>query len=316
MSRKADDEIPQPGAVAGSYEANKNSRAYRDVTQSGWPDLPASQAVNFVKDTPLEPVTLVVAGRMGSQELYRNWGDPAWDLGSYWTDKPFETEDDFYGLAAVEKTWNSGQYLALLKNTGLLTEIKAWRGVTAVQPAIDMATKAPSPNYHLPGGVIQTFIPYNTLPYVVNTPSAWAPSDAPPGLARLAPKVAPPAPGTAAHKTHYEALADLVDHLAAALGGASGALANAGARIADASARAKFAEQAAPLERIAAGLRANASNLTSTGARAQARLLAQSLIPLARYLDGTIIRSGPGGAIDGAVADIVKWACAIDAAAP
>jgi outer membrane protein OmpA-like peptidoglycan-associated protein len=94
------DVVPPPGAVKGAFVSNSLDNT--DVTHAGWPTLPGYQAVNFAKDGSLTPVVVDLSGTtQNAIELVRVWGEPAWELGAYWTMQAPKTEDDFYGQAAI-----------------------------------------------------------------------------------------------------------------------------------------------------------------------------------------------------------------------
>src|SRR4051794_18914908 len=139
MGRNGIGEItPQPGAVAGSFVPN--GLPWTDVSNKddpSWPTLPAREAVNFVSAAPVTigpPTT--AADCVPGFPLHRIWGDPAWDVGRYWTLAKPDTEASFYADAAVALNWNSGTYAAVMLNAGSATRIKAWSGPAARQPAM------------------------------------------------------------------------------------------------------------------------------------------------------------------------------------
>jgi hypothetical protein len=296
------DEIhPQPGAVEG--ELVPNGLPNEDVTRPDWPTLPGTAAVNFANDEKLGPVLIEVSQR----KHYRVWGEPAWDIGRYWTHEALEKQDDFYGRAAVRLSWNSGQYFAIMKNGGLITRIKGWSGTTARQPAEDVH-KNLLPGYHLPGGIVQYFIPDGSLPWIDDKPTHWSRPAVESGQSIPRPllQVSPPAKGDVAVVAQYQALAKQVYHLARLLEAASKEGAGLGLRT-------------MPLTGPARILDANARELSAHGlyvlsdaaAKAQSKLIAQSLVPIARYIDGDIAWSSYGSEISHAIAEVVRWAYAI-----
>jgi len=306
-----------------------------------WPKLLAAHAVDFAYDSSLKAVRIKKEpddltpgtwtwtieevwpeplGPKAKKCLYRVWGDWAvpsapdwagWDIGRYWRDEFPNSEDDFYGKAAVEFHWNSGRYVAQLKNAGLITEMRGWSGTIARQPADGMDPHhRPLPltllGYHLAGGAIQYFIPDGTLPYIDEKYTPWNP----PVLAReTIPRpdlrgLQPPGKGTVADGSHYLALAILVGYLARLLEAASTEGAEFGFR------NSPLTGQAAILRATGDQLRAHAGYLPDAAAKAQSKLIAQSLVPIARYLDG-YPRGSYGGEIEGAINEVVKWAYAI-----
>ena len=299
---------PQPGAALGEYEPN--GLPPTDVTNPNnpeWPKLPASQAVNFAADGSLKPVIIKVG-----QGYFRAWGDPAWDIGRYWTAEAPKSQDDFYGRAAVAFHWNAGQYLAQMVDGGLITEIKGWSGTTARQPAdgLDPCTHsyvAPMPTYHLPGGVIQYFIPDGSLPFIKEQPTGWRPSVAEIRelISKPALQVGPPAKGTAATTAHYQALAALLQYLARLLGAAGKEGTAVGLR------SIPLSGQAAAVDGAARELRAHAAYAPDPSAKARCKLIAQSLVPLGRYLDGAITWSSYHGEIERTISEVIRWAYAI-----
>lgn len=315
---------PQFGAVPGYYQ--QRMLPHEDIEAAGWPTLKADDAVNFANDGKLMPVRIKkpvwvepkdawriedpdTGQLIDFKRLYRVWGDwalpnpkwAAWDIGRYWTDeKPPLTEppalarDDFYGKTAVMLSWNSGRYVAQLVNAGL-TEIRGWRGTIAPQPAEGMDPRpvpGPYPGYHLPGGVIQYFIP-DALPFILDDHTPWNPRPLE-AIPRPDLQVAPPGKGMVADGRHYQALANLVDYLADLLEAAS-------------TEAAEFGFPASPPTGQAAILRAHVRDLPA--ANADSKLIAQSLVPIARYLDG--YPKWGNGAIEGAIEDVVRWAYAI-----
>lgn len=302
-----------------------------------WPKLPGKHAVNFAYDDSLKAVRIIKAekdadawtieevwpeppGPPAFKCLYRVWGDwavsdwpdwAAWDIGRYWTDVAPKSEDDFYGKVAVEFHWNSGRYVATLANAGPITEIRGWSGTIARQPADGMdprhqPTTEPYPGYYLRGGVTQYFIPDGTLPFIKEQHTEWNP----PKLRReTIPRpdiqVAPPGKGAVANIGHYEALAIWVDYLAQLLEAASKEGAEFGFR------NSPPTGQAAILHATGGQLGAHARYLPAAAAKAQSKLIAQSLVPIARYLDGYPQRGSYGGEIEGAIDEVVRWAYAI-----
>jgi hypothetical protein len=301
------------------------------VNLPDWPTLPAEQAVNFANDGSLKPVLIRKAeddvwtiedagtGHKASKRLYRVWGDwaatafdwAAWDIARYWTDEAPESEDDFYGKTAVEFHWNSGRYVAQLKNAGLITEIRGWSGTVAGQPAENMTpqhrpTGQLLDNYHLPGGWTQYFIPTGTLPWIDDYRTPWNLAvPARKTVVRPALQVAPPGKGAVADGRQYEALAILVEHLARLLEAASEEGAEFGFR------NSPLTGQAATLLATGGQLRAHAGSLPDAAAKAQSRLIAQSLVGIARYLDGYPREGSYGGEIRDAIAEVVRWAYAV-----
>lgn len=313
MSHDPSDKIkPQPGAVPGAYLIRVCPN--QDISHPGWPTLPAKDSPNFAFDDYPKPVRIIKAEKDGawiikdaddrvideSKSLYRVWGEPAYDIGRYWTDEAPESEKDFYGNTAVALSWNSGRYLAQLKNAGLITEIRGWRGTIAPQPA-DGMNRQTLPDYHLPGGLIQYFIP-DALPWIAELHTKWNPAKQPHvTIPTPALQVAPPGKGTVADGSHYQALADLVDYLAHLL-------------VEEASTQgAEFGFRTSSFTGQAAILDAKKSQLGAADAAANAdsRLIAQSLVPIARYLDGYPEWGSDGDAIRGAIENVVKWAYAI-----
>jgi hypothetical protein len=289
------DVVPPPGAVKGAFVSNSLDNT--DVTHAGWPTLPGYQAVNFAKDGSLTPVVVDLSGTtQNAIELVRVWGEPAWELGAYWTMQAPKTEDDFYGQAAIALPWNSGRYLGTLISGGRTGQVLAWRGTAARQPALDADQKVVD-GYYLPGGVTQIFIPNGMLPYIGVGPTAWhTPSTA--ALAVIEkpiPNLQPPAKGAPAVVDHARALADLVGYLARLLEAAG----NEGAG----GPTGPLAQQVALLRRSAAALQ--------TAPPDRIRSVAQALIPLGRYLDGFPPAHGRAATVEAAVAEVIRWAYAI-----
>lgn len=191
---------PQPGAVKGDFIANGLPK--QDVSNPNdptWPILPGSQAPNFVNAKPFlltfaTDKSNPAAGGMLTLLPFRVWGEPAWDIGRYWTLGMPSNEADFYGKCAVQYDWNGGRYVCELNNPGPALTVKAWSGLVARQPAMGLDSSghpAPMPGYHLPGGWTQVYVPDGTLPYLSNSHTAWNPpvqatAAAKPGVAAAA----------------------------------------------------------------------------------------------------------------------------------
>jgi len=124
------------------------------------------------------------------------WGEPAWDIGRYWTLGMPTNEADFFGKCAVQYNWNGGRYLCELFNPGPALEVKAWSGLVARQPAVGLDSSGhPAgliPGYHLPGGWSQVFVPDGSLPYLSITHTAWNKQAS--ATPTIAPAAAPPPP--------------------------------------------------------------------------------------------------------------------------
>lgn len=164
---------PQPGAVAGEFVYN--GLPPEAVSAPGWPDLPASQAVNFVTATPV---------RLSDEVIYTVWGGATVEVGQYWSPITFETADDFYGRDAVKLSWDTGQYLAQLQLPSVLLAgdgegLPVWTGACSRQTAEDTDGN-PLSGWYLPGGGPQFYIDHSLF-RVGSGPTAWnAPAPAPP----------------------------------------------------------------------------------------------------------------------------------------
>lgn len=316
------DLTPQPGAVfsAEGFVPNglpfedhvPNVLHHEDVNYKDWPTLPAAEAVNFVSAEPFELKILT------DLTPSRIWGDPAWDLGCYWSEAPANDKNHFYGDFSVKYSWNSAQYQGLLQAlpTGV-TSIKAWRGPTARQPAelLDesgRSTEKNSPDHQLPGGGIQYYIPKGTFPYIHNSTTPWrllaiqATAIAPTLIAPLPAQQLPAEVEPATYGKLLEALgrlATLLRQIEANAGGNNPLLGRTEG----------FLSRSA--ERLAqAGEQLNqhlASAATNADAKAQATLTLWSLVATGRHVDGDFSFSGQQGAVDQAINDVVAAAYAL-----
>ncbi|MEB3301333.1 MAG: hypothetical protein VKN56_05115 [Cyanobacteriota bacterium] len=244
----------------------------------------------------------------------RVWGDPAWDIGRYWSEAPPQTVDQFYGGLAVQYDWNGGLYLATLQavQTGV-TSIKVWKGPTARQPA-DLLDPSGSgrvvgtlKNYVLPGGEIQYFVPDGTFPYFTNQKTAWnaklsqATQPAPIQIPPLAAPLLPPdmEPGT------YEKLLASLGRLATLL-----------QQIEAGNNRPLLGAKEGFLNRSAERLVQSAKRLnkhllsasTNPDAKDQVNLTLWSLVATGRHVDGDLSFSGQQDAVNQAITDVVTAA--------
>lgn len=308
------DLTPQPGAVYSEEVFRPNGLdPTTDINHKDWPDLPGIQAASFVSVEPWEL-------NFASENMIRPtriWGDPAWDIGRYWSEGPPGTVDQFYGDFAVEYHWNSSLYQATLQQlqTGE-TSIKVWKGATARQPAdlLDASGKTigSSLNHVLPGGGIQYYFPDGSFPYVANQKTAWNPhfsqaTAIPPTL--IAPLPAQQLPADVEPATYGKMLEDL-GRLATLLRQIE---ANAGNNSSLLGAKEGFLSRLA--ERLVqAGEQLNqhlSCASTNADAKAQAKLTLWSLVATGRHVDGDFSFSGRQVAVDQAITDVVTAAYAL-----
>jgi hypothetical protein len=309
------DLTPQPGAVYSKEGFIANGLPATDVKHQDWPDLPGSQAPNFVS---VEPWELSIPS-VSSPELSRVWGDPAWDIGRYWSEVHPQTANQFYGDFAVEYQWNGGLYLAALKALPAgVTSIKLWKGPTARQPAMLLDPSGSGRvigtlmNWLLPGGGIQYYVPDGTFPYFANQKTAWNPhlsqaTAIPPTL--IAPLTAQQLPAGVEPATYgklLEALgrlATLLRQIEASAGNQSSLL---GGKEGSLSRSAELLVQAG--EQLNQHL---SSAATNADAKAQATLTLWSLVATGRHVDGDFSFSGQQVAVDQAITDVVTAAYAL-----
>jgi hypothetical protein len=247
----------------------------------------------------------------------RIWGDPAWDIGRYWSEGPPGTVDQFYGDFAVEYSWNSSLYQATLQQLQAgVTSIKVWKGATARQPA-DLLDASGKPigfslDHVLPGGGIQYYVPDGTFPYFANQKTAWNPHHSqataiPPTL--IAPLTAQQLPADVEPATYgklLEALgrlATLLHQIEANAGNNSSLL---GGKEGSLSRSAELLVQAG--EQLNQHL---SSAATNADAKAQAMLALWSLVATGRHVDGDLSFSGQQVAVDQAITDVVTAAYAL-----
>ena len=309
------DLTPQPGAVKGNFEANGLPKA--DVTNPSdpsWPRLPAEQAPNFVTASPLLISYKPKETGVSPTPLFRVWGEPAWDIGRYWTLERPATNVEFYGGVAVEYGWNSGRYVAQLVTAGAVTTIQAWLGPTARQPAMGIHGDGRPPEilagYYLPGETTQICIPDGTLPYLSDQRTPWnvdtthkagRPTAASPTVTEpLSPERLPGAMKEAGYVNLVAAVLRLsgllrqLDHQASILGPRLAAMS------------ALLTGQAIVLERRLQALNVDLPNFQSDReATTRVTALLWSLVATGRHVDGDFSWSGQSAAIDQAVRDVV-----------
>ena len=295
---------PQPGAVTGDYAPNGLPKQdVKNPNDPSWPILPCSQAPNFVNAKPMLVIfgtdkSKPAAGGLLSLLPFRVWGDPAWDIGRYWTFGVPPSEADFYGKCAVEFDWNGAGFICELNNPGPALTIKAWSGLVASQPALGLdASGRPAgliPGYHLPGGATQVYIPDGTLPFLTNTRTSWsAPRAKAMAVAKptAAPAAAPPGVNAADYARLDAAIAalsaqlDVLDHQSPRSGGS----------------------QAELLRRRMRALSEDLA-LATPEARARARLAAWSLVGTGRLVDRELPDDGQSDAFNRGVGEVVDAA--------
>lgn len=290
--------VPQPGAVPGPYISN--SAPAETVTEPGWPDLPDKAAVNF-KDGTIKP-TQILPPPLPPLPLYRVWGGAAGVGGRYWTDQQTTSRREFYGNSAVQYSWNSGTYQSnidkyLWTTTNTVEPIKVWSGIVARQPAQNTCGKVIS-RYYLPGGGNQTFIP-NAIPNITTSLTPWRAKPPRRTMAAMEAVEFPPLTGRVS-MAHCAALADRVRQLAGQL-----LAMDAG----DNPATPQIIRQGGLLLQQAKALTPGAQAAVEGSSIARCKLIAASLLPLDRYLDGTAdwieARNGP------VLADVIQWSAAI-----
>ncbi len=141
---KEDLTVEHLGAVPGDARPGLPAKK---ITQPGWPDLPARQAVNFEN---AEPVTLEPGTK-----IYRIIDDDANPAGGYWSYSLPESKAEWRAEYAVKEEWNdNGKYVEYEVAEG--EELKVWSGTTAGQNLEGI-------NSHLPGGAEQIWMPANTV---------------------------------------------------------------------------------------------------------------------------------------------------------
>ncbi len=291
---------PQPGAVSGPFIPNGLPR--KDVTNDKdktWPILPGSQAVNFVD---AEPALITFAPDPNAHGMvsllpFRVWGEPAWDVGRYWSFGAPPSEADFYGKLAVVYDWNSARYLCQLNNPGAAVTIKGWTGVVARQPAMGL-DDAGKPvcfllDYHLPGGGKQIYVPDGTLPYLVNQHTRWNGPRTPVNPGKPFPR--PEAFPKGVDPRDYEQLVLAAKALSQLLTSI------------DTAATSYGANQASLINSRINMLNLDlAEGVTKADSRARARLTLWSLVATGRQVDLDLSRISEAAAIDKAVNQIVE----------
>jgi hypothetical protein len=305
----------QPGAVAGPLIPNGlPPDDILNPDDAGWPKLPGKQAVNFADARPC--LVQWSAERGLEPSLYRVWGEPAWDIGRYWSPAIPTNADRFYGGLAVCYNWNSGRYAAALKSPGPLTQIKAWWGTVARQPAMllseDGRVIGTLADYHLPGGELQVYIPDGTLPYIAdnrtpwNTSAALVAAVAEPSLELLSREHLPESiePG------EYRNLMEALQNLAGLLRQVDGEIPDgAGLRAGKAGVLAAQAgllmDRAMTVNTGLAGLRSG--NLPP----GELKAVLYSLVGIGRLVDADFSFSGRSAAVDQELDRIVKAAYAL-----
>jgi hypothetical protein len=308
------DLTPQPGAVYSKEEFIANGLdPTKDIVHEGWPDLPGSQAANFVSVEPWE-LNFVSENMIRPTRI---WGDPAWDIGRYWSEGPPGTVDRFYGDFAVEYHWNSSLYQATLQELQASeTTIKVWKGPTARQPAdlLDASGKAIgfSLDHVLPGGGIQYYFPDGSFPFVANQKTAWNPhlSQAtaihPTLIAPLTAQQLPAGVEPATYGKLLEALGRLATLLRQVEANAGNNSSLLGGKEGSLSRSAELLVQAG--EQLNQHL---SSAATNADAKSQATLTLWSLVATGRHVDGDFSFSGQQVAVDQAITDVVTAAYAL-----
>jgi hypothetical protein len=316
---------PQPGAVEGNNSNHWDVREDVVSNYPDWPPLPLEKALTFVS---AEPVFILDTGTgtvpfpgpsVLSFPLYRVWGDPAWEVGGFWTLKEIpEEEAEFYGTRAVQFRWDSGRYQAKLNNDGAAAPfVKAWMGVAAMQPADGVeadgqpAKEGPYPGYHLPGGVVQIWMPNGTLPWIDCDHTKWNPKPARPAPGTVAepaelPTIPALNPGSAPGPEHYKVLADLVGILASRLAATDAQLALPPTR------HTPLTAQARQLHSTVGALNTHMTYFGDAEAKSRSKLIAQSLVFIARYVDTCALPPAYASPIDDVIGEIVRLALAIE----
>lgn len=306
------DLTPQPGAVFWEEGFIPNGLPNEDLVHEGWPKLPGDQAVNFVM---AEPCLLFASESV--RHVLRVWGDPAWDIGRYWSMTNPQTAGQFYGGLSVELHWNSGLYQAELRQaTPGKLKIMVWRGPTARQPAelLDASGQLVklSTQYFLPGGDIQYYIPFEYFTSIFNQKTAWnAPASQSTEIdsIRIAPLPAQQLPEGMEPAT-YGKLLEALGRLATLLRQIE---ANAGSNNPLLGAKDGFLSRSAELL-VQAGKQLNqhlSSAATDADAKVQATLTLWSLVATGRHVDGNFSFSGQQEAVDQAINDVVTAAYAL-----
>lgn len=311
------DLIPQPGAVFAEDGFSPNGlNPNGDVVYEDWPRLPMSEAHNFVA---VEPCLLMKAG--STEGVFRVWGEPAWDIGRYWSEQPAQTADQFYGGLAVEYQWNSGLYQAVLLQANPIQSdpdkafIKVWKGQTARQPAAYLDATGHyvkmADQYILPGGDIQYYIPYEYFTSLSSQRTPWSPLPAsqqavalaPVRITPLAAQDLPPNLEEATYRKLLEALGRLATLLRQIETTVSLSSPLLGAKEGFLSRSADLLLQSA--EQLNRHLPSAATNADS---RAQVTLTLWSLVATGRHVDGVFSFSGQQDAVNQAITDVVTAA--------
>ncbi len=181
----------QPGAVYSEEGFNNTENGYPkgNITYRDLPILDGDDATTFVNGTA-EPVELIPLGDDTFLEIdkYQNkttvalsriYDSSSSELGSFWSNKIFDQEEDFYGGLAVELQWNLGQYVVQLRTLeSCLASLKVSKGKVAIQLANyfeneTLAINQYDDHYILPGGETQYWIPRGNFPYINNTDTKW-----------------------------------------------------------------------------------------------------------------------------------------------
>lgn len=228
---------------------------------------------------------------------FRVWGEPAWDIGRYWTLGMPSDEADFYGKCAVQYDWNGGRYVCELNNPGPALTVKAWSGLVARQPAMGLDSSGhpvPLPGYHLPGGWTQVYVPDGTLPYLSNSHTAWNAPQAQ-AVAAAKPAVAPPASPYGLDDAEYNRLYLAVSELTARL------------ESLDQQSNRSSGGQAQVLRRRMQAVNADLSP-TAPDARDRVRLALWSLVATGRLADRELSVDSQPDAFNQAVNEVVEAA--------
>ncbi|NML15042.1 DUF6861 domain-containing protein [Azohydromonas caseinilytica] len=123
----------------------------------GWPDLPASHAVNF---NTAEPVVL----KPGTK-LYRVIDQKSNPAGSYWSEELPRSRAQWRSDLAVKNDWNNnGSYVEYTVPAG--DGLKVWRGSAAAQ-------SLEGTDRYLPGGGTQVWMPPGTVVPSTPRPTGW-----------------------------------------------------------------------------------------------------------------------------------------------
>jgi hypothetical protein len=231
--------------------------------------------------------------------------------GRFWSDTDSPTKRAFYGLSAVQYSWNTAAQKAVVSSLWTTTSrsspfppIHVWTGVVANQPAQDTCGKIIE-GYSLPGGAKQVWIP-NAMPYIVTSPTPWSTSDLRQS-ARLDTEAAVHLPALTASPgpEHFAALAARVDQLARFLD-AQGRGQEGPAELPSAR------RQAAELTRVSEQLTGATARWPDADAARLAGLLAAQLVGTARLIDDSVpLLEGHSDAAHKMLEDIVAWAHAL-----